>query len=475
MRDRLTALALFAVISSLCYATSAGITSSNDGSHYALLRAMADEGRFRIETYAHFAEGNDLAIRDGVIYSDRPPGTALLGIPFYVVGGLLPPPIQALPTRHDEGNPRLAYLLMLPALAAGGVVAVVYQLLRACRLPAEAALTASIALGTGSTLFKYGGVLFSHALSALLVVSGVALALSAGRAGRLKPAAALALGLTLGLSLTVEYSNVLFVAIVLLYLVLSLKGRLMRRPNRAAAALLAAALALPIGFLLAYHTVSFGGPLTTSYRYAINYPWAASLRTTFDVPLSQGLPGMLWYGHDARGEENQGLLLLMPITLAAAGGLWPYLRSWGREAALTLGLFGVYLVLFATHHTFSGFTADGRYLMPFLPLWFLPLGFAIAEIHTLRPSARRAALLLFVYGLLFLSVRNMLAHIAFSYNYHLDPGLVARRAATPANWSYLLGDVFVNWPNLPLLWLVEAAALGMLAGLGRLRQIIRPH
>src|SRR5574341_2320068 len=139
MRPRWISLLLFLIISSIYYATSSGITSSNDGSHYALLRAIVDEGRFRIETYAQYAEGNDLAIRDEVWYSDRPPGTALLCIPFYVAGGVMPPPIRDLATRHDEGNPRLAYVVMLPVFPGAGTAMLLYHLLRGYELSQLAA------------------------------------------------------------------------------------------------------------------------------------------------------------------------------------------------------------------------------------------------------------------------------------------------------------------------------------------------
>ena len=174
---------------------------------------------------------------------------------------------------------------------------------------------------------------------------------------------------------------------------------------------------------------------------------------------------MLWYGLDGRGEENQGMFLLMPVTLIGLAGIWSYVKNRWREAILVLGVFLVFLVLYARHHTFSGFTADGRYLMPYLALWFVPVGFALDRLDRREPSTARTVLLFLAYGLVFLSVRNMLAHIAFSYNYHLDPGLVARRAATPANWAYILRSVFVNWQNLPILWMVEAVIGGIGAGL----------
>lgn len=462
MRDRITSLILFVVVSSVYYATSAGLTSSNDGSHYALVRALVDEHRFTIESYAHFAEGNDLSIRDGVIYSDRPPGTALLAAPFYLAGGVLPRPFVDLPTRHDEGNPRLAYLVMLSALSGAGAVLIVYRMLRGYSLSSFAALTASLAFAFGTINWKYGGVIFSHGVSALLVTGAVALAIQAVREGELRPLAGGLLGLVLGLSVLVEYSNALLVGVIALYLLAALNRRLFSGPRWWLAILLGGIGGLlSLVFLMFYNRVNFGGVLATSYTYAINYPWAESFATTFDVPFRQGLPGMLWYGHDALGEENQGLLLLMPVTVTGLVGLWAFVKEKGREAALVLGVFVLYLLLFARHHTFSGFTADGRYLAPFLGLWFLPVGYALDELDRLTDSPGKAALIFVTAGLIFLSIRNMIAHIAFSYNYHLDPGLVMRRAATPENWAYILRSVFVNWKNVPLLWLVEGIGLAI--------------
>ena len=63
MRDRVLSVVLLILVSSVYYATSAGLTSSNDGSHYALLRAMVDEGRFEIETYAHLKPSSSSPMR----------------------------------------------------------------------------------------------------------------------------------------------------------------------------------------------------------------------------------------------------------------------------------------------------------------------------------------------------------------------------------------------------------------------------
>lgn len=459
---------LFFVVATLYYATTAGTTSSNDGSHYALLRSMGDEGRFSIETYAEYAEGNDLAIRDGVIYSDRPPGTALFSLPVYWIGRSLPQ-IAPLATRHDEGNPVLAYVMMVPVAAGAAVVVILFHILRSYDLSMFASITTALAFALGTISWKYGSVLYSHSLSAFAILASVSLTLISIRDGYIRVRTGMALGVLLGGSILVEYSNLIFVVLILLYLVIMLNRALISTPLWWLPLLcILLGLGSAGGFLAYYNTVNFGGPFQTSYDFAINYPWAASFATTFDVPLWQGLPAMLWYGVDALGEENQGLFLLMPVTLLGIGGVYYYVRERWQEAILTISIFVIYLLLFSMHHTFSGFTFDGRYLMPFLALWFIPIGFAFEHIMFEDDAVIWALLLFFGYALLFLSVRNQIAHIAFSYNYHLDPGLVARRAATPQNWGYILGNIFVNWRNIPLLWAVIVIVTAISTGVAYL-------
>jgi hypothetical protein len=427
---------------------------------------MVDEGRWRIETFAHHAEGNDLSIREGVIYSDRPPGTAILAAPWYLVGRILPPPIRPMVARYDEGHPPLAYLLMFPPMVGAATVVLIYGLLRrGYNLSEFAAVMASTALALGTTLWKYGSVLYSHAPSALLILAGVILAISIVRAQRIRILQGALLGTVLGASVVVEYSNAIYVAIVAIYLTFGVGRRLAQ--NLPAIAAMGIAGALPITFLLIYNSVNFGSPFTTSYNYAINYPWAVSFATTFDMALIRGLAGVLWYGVDLANQSNQGLLRLMPILMIGAAGIWPYIRRRRAEALFVLGLLAVYLLLFAKHHTFSGFTMDTRYLAPFLPLWMIPVGFTFEQIREWEKRrenpAVSAMMWLIVYGMLFLSIRNMISHIGFSYSYHLDPALLLQRASTPENWGYIFGTVFVNWRNLPLLWAVEIALGGLTA------------
>ena len=212
----------------------------------------------------------------------------------------------------------------------------------------------------------------------------------------------------------------------------------------------------PALFLAYYNNANFGSPFTLSYAYALNYPWAGSFRTTFDFPLLPGLQAMLLWG---RGEGwcnglcyNQGLFLLSPVLLLAVPGFWLYYRRQGGQALLITAVFLIYLLLFARHRTFHGFTGDGRYLAPFLPLLGIPIAFSLTWAMKKRPLLSPAYVWLLIYALFFLSWRNIALHIGLSYNYTLTLAQLEPLIASPANWLYFVQQILPNLANLPLLW-----------------------
>ena len=482
--DWLITTALFVVLSVVYFLTLAGITSSNDGSHYALLRTMAANRAFTLNQFDDFAEGNDIAITpDGRLFSDRPPGTAVAAIPFYGLGRVLtrdllpnPPPGRegtGMPSRHDAGNPRLPYVLLLPVMAGAGTAALLYALLRYLDVGRAAALTAVVFFALGTTQWKYSTVLFSHALSGFLVVLSVTLALLLAERELAGWSWYALLGFALGTAVVVEYSNALLLPIVGLFWLWRSWPRAARRPLTTVLPALAAA-AVPLAFLAWYNTVNFGRPWTLSYAYAVNYPWAGAFGTTFSFPLLAGLRALLWWGEGGGwcgGPPcvNQGLLLLSPLWALALPGLVVFLRRRQAAFGLMTGLFLVYLLLFAKHHTSHGFTADGRYLVPFLGLLVPALGFALDWLFDPRRGAIfRAVAALVVYGLFFLSLGRQMAHIGTSYGYALDLAALQLPLARPENVALVLHAVFPNAANWPQL-LLPLAAVVALAALARRR------
>jgi hypothetical protein len=468
--DWLIAFFLFFFLSSIYYITASGITSSNDGSHYALIRTLVENHSFALKQFDDYAEGNDIAItEDGRLFSDRPPGTALAGTLFYLGGGIFPRPFQNLPSRHDAQNPRLAYVLMLPALAGAGTAVVLYAMMRLLDIGWIASMLAVFMFSLGTVHWKYSSVLFSHALSAFLVVLTIYLTMRFIRRDDTKAIAFGSLGLLLGFSVLTEYSNGLLVIILMGYILLSSRQKEWREVTHSLTFLVAGGF-ISVLFLAIYNSVNFGSPFKLSYSYAINYPWASSFVTTFNFPLGAGLKGLLiggtgdgWCGGPPC--SNQGLFHLSPILLLAIPGWYCFYRAARRECLLTAVLFLAYLFLFARHRTYHGFTADGRYLTPFLGLLVIPLAYTLQWIIKLnsRPLLR-ILLLLAAFGLFFLSMGNIFLHIGGSYNYQLDPLLIEGFLTTPENIFPLLGQVFLNTGNLPLLWIVEFGAIILIIG-----------
>ena len=467
--DWLISFLLFFFLSSVYFATASGITSSNDGSHYALIRTMVENRTFALRQFDDYAEGNDIAVtEDGRLFSDRPPGTALAGTLFYLAAGPLPEPQQSLPSRHDDQNPRLAYVLLLPALAGAATAVVLYALMRLLDITRAAASSAVLMFGLGTIHWKYSSVLFSHALSSFLVILAVYLSMRIVRQGQGKVITYGLLGLLLGFSVLTEYSNALLVLILLAYLLLNSRPLEWRGLLSSFGILVLGGLLTAL-FLAFYNNSNFGSPWQLSYSYAINYPWASSFTTTFNFPLSEGLKGLLIAGTGDGWCDgpcpNQGLFLLSPVLLVALPGWYFFYRNAWRECFLTAVLFLVYLLLFARHRTFHGFTADGRYLAPFLGLLAIPLAYTLQWIYSLhtRPLLR-VALLIAVFGLFLLSIRNIFIHIGNSYNYHLDMALLEGIFVIPGSGLSFLGQVFRNTGNLPLLWLLEIGAAVILIG-----------
>ena len=500
-KDWRIAAALFVVISSVYFATIAGITSSNDGSHYALVRALADKRSFEISEYLSFTENQDYALRGDLRFSDRPPGTAILTAPIYAASQVLPPPLAQLHSKHDPDNLRLIYAVLLPVIAASATAIILFWILRAhFALPLWSSVLTTLAFAFGTMAWKYGSLLYSHATSGLCVMLAVALLLhregnstlsgtqrsgvksnakraapseSSGRDAPFdygpeqhRPSAQDAssdfwLGLLLGASVLMEYTNIVFVALVGLYWLwtsppLSRRGWLSSGEGGLGGVRLALGLLLPALFLMWYNTVNFGGPLKLSTFNADTTRWPQNLSflTDFATPIWVGLPAMLFYGSD-----NQGLFWLAPIALlglVGLKGLWQWSR---RECVLVIGVFVAMLLLFSTSTTFNPFTNDGRYITPFLGLWFVVVGFGIsrAQSRIQRFAAPMNFLISFfspliIYGLLFLSIRNQIMHIAFSWGHDLNLAAMRPWAAAPENIAVLWNAVFPNMLNLPLWW-----------------------
>jgi len=413
--ERRAVVLLFTLSAASSVLLDAGVVCSNDGSHYALVRALADTHTASIDSFVAYTRWVDYAWRDGHAYSDRPPGTAMAALPFYLAARTLG---MSEPARESA-------TCGLSILAGALAVTLAFRIGRRLGLSLGGATVAALTLAMATPLRTYSSVLFSHALAACLVAAYVLLALSN------RPA--FVIGLLIGYGVTVDYSTAIVGAVVVVAVA---RGRLIP---------LVAGLMVGILPALVYHTLVFGSPLATPYRFFARTAWPRSFRTTYDGSPWTGVPSLLfgWRG---------GLLLYSPILLAGLAAL----PRWRCPPALRLLLLPALplTLLTALHHTwFGGGTNDARYLVPVVPLLCVPIGAAWDLAHE---SGRRGILLL-----LFLSAQIQLVKHAVGWSRDVSPWLseLARHAETDLPAAVLR---FAAW-SFPH---PVAAALVLLAGAG---------
>ena len=443
------ALAL-ALLACLYFALTAadGIISTNDGSHYALIKALAVDGTARIDPYVNYgaiqpAQGTptsddyrDVSERDGHFYSDRPPGTAFLAVPFYWLGEI----VSHISGRRDLDFP-LRYVTMLPPLLGAATVLALYWLARGLGAGRLAAILTAASAALTTLLLKYATLLYSHIAGALFVTAALAAVLLAERRpGRVWP---LALGgAALGWSAVTEYPNLLLIAPVGLYVL----WRAWRGPDSRGFAprgplVFAVAWALPILILAGYDWLAFGAPWHTSYTYQYYFDWSRSPLTTYVTPPLTGLRWLLF--------GPSGLFVTTPALALAFWGLVLLTRRAPARALLLLGTVLVVLLPTALHRTYyGGGSRDTRYLLAVVPTLYAPLALWLDLVALPRRPLARVALLggaalLALWGLIrsYLSLLTMFGHRA------------VERSPEEA-WRIVTGqwrDPAVVTPGLPLL------------------------
>jgi hypothetical protein len=224
----------------------------NENSRYDLVRALVEDRSVVIDKY-HENTG-DKAFRDGHYYSDKAPGTALLGAPVYAL-------LLAVHEATDAGPPggSAAVHALTFAVCSVPTAVLVLLLLRFLR-PAVGyrwALVVALAHGLGSIAFPFATMYFGHAASAAFLFTAFYLLwrYRSDRRDRLLVGA----GLAVGAAVITEIPVALGGAVLAVY------ATWIARERVAWFVLGGVPVAL---VLLAYNWIAFGSPFSLGYQYA---------------------------------------------------------------------------------------------------------------------------------------------------------------------------------------------------------------
>lgn len=432
----------------------------NQNAQLDTIRALVERRTFEITSYArleiplHYTE--DAYTVDGRIFSNKPPGLALVGAPVYAV-------IYAIERALgiNLNDPTVirtnAYLLTLWVAALPGALVVValFRHLLANGFDVRLASLAAAGFAFGSLLFPYGSVAMSHnLLAACLFLPWTWMT----RAAVSIPRAMLS-GLVVGIGILT------FLPVAPLAAIYPIELLRRRRIRHAIGFCIGPALAA--GFMLAYNAHYYGSPFETGAGIGgERFYHPHLLLGYFDWPDLRRLYWITFH-------PFRGLFYSCPIFILCLLALLKPDRAWLRRNVLPAFVVAWFLLFYLTFNGWPGGWSVGvRYAIPALPFLFLFAVPAIARYRTLAIA------------LIALSTFNMLAVTAYNV---MAPGNSAGAALEENPIAESLKRFTMNWIarnpgsfNLGMVIGIKGVASAvpaalMIAGLYALLSRLAPH
>jgi hypothetical protein len=328
--------------------------------------------------------------RGNLAYSKYGIGQSLLAIPLYLAGDLW----KGFLSKIDESElpmnaSRLAVSMLNPiALALTGWLLVLFgralgYSLRSARWVALAYVFTSFAWPYVKTFYPQPSVAFF-----LLAIVYCAYRWRID----LNPLWLWALSGSLAAMILIRLDTVIVLPALVLYLALGAS------PDRRWRWILplAAGLAVAGAATLAYNWSRFGSLTSTGYD-----------EIAWNNPVVGGLYGLLF-------SPGKGVFVYAPLLILAVGAIVIFVRSHRAEAFLFIGLWLSYLVFYAPYNFWTGgFNWGPRFLLPVIPLGFLPLGSLLEESKSKLSVVVFSSL--FILGLLVQVPAILVDHSRFLY------------------------------------------------------------
>lgn len=482
--NSLVALVLFLAFFSAYFVLSPKmIHGSNGGSSFSILRAI-DSGTFPEldERAAAYTGHVNFSTLEGRYFSDRPPGLALLSLPFHLASrglseglGLAYYP-RSFEEEHDgkEGNvldyfplSSLAISLdhLVPIALSAGAVALLFLIFRLFTRSKGAPAALAVLFGVGTMFLKYATVFFAHNASVFFVLLAAYLAFGKNATARRWPWWKFTLfSLAASFSILLEYQLALFVAALAAYLLFSYRSFFQIRKGQwlnwnVLAGILPAA--VPPALLGAYQYAMFGSPLATTFSQHGFYLYTRTFGGTFSGNISKGLYGLLL------DPAHNGLFFASPFMLLGLLAALFALRKRPKEILFLLGAAVAHILIIAKFKEWHGGTVYPRYIG-----WSSAALYAAGAIGLLHlvalykeaKRARRAAIAAFMALFALLGLYGIYQNLADMGTFFAGIKIIGPICPTlnllacgPAAYASGLS----HWPLL-------AAVLGFLGGVGAL-------
>jgi hypothetical protein len=297
---------------------------------------------------------HSLRIQDPVLHLNQPYSyyglaVSLLLVPFFLLGQAFFGDGTVLITTFEPIVTALTVVLLLSLLIELGI-------------SWRRAFAVALLYGFGSLAWAYSGVLYSEPLVGLCIVASILFVRRYERERRW--GWLLAAGGSAAVALLARWDAALLIVVPIsgylgyaLYRQFgsTLKDRLL------AFAAFAAPIALVTAVNLGYDLFRYGRPLASPYLGTFQ----------FSTPLPVGVFGLLF-------SPGAGLIVYVPVVLLGCFGARALFQRWPRLTLLIAGMVAVRLAFYGMWFGWDGgITFGPRFLVPILPLLFVPIAFAL--------------------------------------------------------------------------------------------------
>ena len=355
--------------------TFIAISAPNERSRIYLSVALIDHHTLSIDpSIARFGPIMDIARHRGVHYSDKAPGSGMIGALVYGAVRVWSEPEDW--TIEDLLELMRTWVMVPLGLAGFWVMRRVLYLLG---VPDDQAWMGSLAWVCGSAAFYYSTAFYGHQIVAVCLLLGLWQVLEAEQGGRRPAWRFFAAGLAAGLAGLTEYQ-----AGVPCVMLAAFACAGPKRSWATGAAFVAGALPL-LYIFFAYHQAAFGGPLELSYHHLV-VSHLASLHT-------EGVGGVGWpqVGRwvPLMWSQHRGLIATSPIFALTPLGAWWLWQARRRRLGALVGGVGVFYVGLAmgTRAWEGGWSFGPRLLVPAMAWMMVGVGWGVWRVSQKSPWA----------------------------------------------------------------------------------------
>jgi hypothetical protein len=391
---------------------------------------MVEDQSFIINSYAYLTQYVDISLYNGNYYSDKGPGLAFIGVPFYIIGKFL---INSGFVLFEIAF----YLIILSSFVTALSIVLIYDTcINIFQINKNASILAGLIYGFGTIALFYSKSFFSHSFAAFLLLLSFYFGMKAAKFNENTETYLLISGFAMGLLATIEYFPFLVIIPLLVYFV---KNNVKRN---------LIFFILPIIIFLVlhgiYNYICFDNPLTPPYYYE-----QSEDHSTIDyfimTPIYIGLFGQLF-------SMYRGLFFYSPILLLTIHGTYKFIKTYRAESLLYLISFVMILSIYSMNEWWGGNCYGPRYILAVIPFITIPISATIEEYRSHK-------LFWVIFSILFgLSIFNIfIGTITFSHTAFLSQNPIMTSLLLALDGKIDIG--LLGHRYIPIIYLVFSAVL----------------